>query len=168
MGHDHLDPLGEHISPLSMYIGVFGALLVLTVLTVLVSTSVDLGAASIFVAMGIALVKGTLVATYFMHLKYDTKLNVFVFISSLLFMGIFFAFTATDLGYRGQVNPMTDTFVLRHEEAAMSAEEARRAEAAAKAAAAMPAAQVAPVNPAPAAPPAPAPVVAPAAAAPVR
>lgn len=167
MGHDHLDAMGEHVSPISMYIGVFGALLVLTVLTVLVSTSIDLGAASIFVAMGIALVKGSLVATYFMHLKYDTKLNVFVFVSSLLFMGIFFAFTATDLGYRGQVLPYTDTFVLRDEEAATSGEEARRAETAAKAAAAMPAPQGAPVDaaapvgvpvapvPAPAAAPAP-------------
>ena len=121
---------GEHVTPLPMYFLVYGALLVLTVLTVLVSLA-DLGDAAIYVAMVVALTKGTLVATYFMHLKWDDKFNVFVFSSALLFMSIFFVVTALDLGFRGQVNPETGTFVLREEQAAIAAEEARKNAAAA-------------------------------------
>ena len=142
MGHGH-EHNGEHISPLSLYFGIYGALLVLTVITVLVSIA-DLGAAAIYVAMLVALTKGTLVATFFMHLKWDDKFNVFVFTSSLLFMSIFFIVTALDLGFRGVVNPETDTFVLRDEQAAVAAEEARKNAAAAKAAAAEAATAAAP------------------------
>jgi cytochrome c oxidase subunit 4 len=134
MGNEH-EHHGEHISPLPLYFGVYGALLVLTVLTVLVSLA-DLGAAAIYAAMAVAMVKATLVATFFMHLKWDDKFNVFVFTSALLFMSIFFIVTALDLGFRGAVNPETDTFVLRDEQAAIAAEEARKNAAAAEAAAA--------------------------------
>ena len=135
MGHGH-EHHGEHVTPLPLYFVIYGALLVLTVLTVLVSLA-DLGDAAIYVAMVVALTKGTLVATFFMHLKWDDKFNVFVFTSALLFMGIFFVVTALDLGFRGQVNPEAGTFVLRNEQAAIAAEEARKnAEAAAEAAAA--------------------------------
>lgn len=133
MGHDH-EHHGEHVTPLPLYFAVYGALLVLTVITVLVSIA-DLGSAAIYVAMAVALTKGTLVATYFMHLKWDDKFNVFVFTSALLFMSIFFIVTALDLGFRGQINPETDTFVLRNEQAAIAAEEARKNAAAAAAAA---------------------------------
>ena len=124
----------EHISPLSMYFAVFGALIVLTVLTVAVSY-MGLGKASIWVAMVVALAKASLVAMYFMHLKWDDKLNQLTFIISLVFMSFFFIFVALDIGYRGEVVPETDTFVLQHEEQA-AAEEAARLEAAAAAEAA--------------------------------
>ena len=38
----------------------------------------DLGPISIYIAMGIAVVKASAVALYFMHLKYDEKINGFV------------------------------------------------------------------------------------------
>jgi cytochrome c oxidase subunit 4 len=120
-GHPH-----EHISPLSMYFGVFGALLVLTVITVWVST-LGLGAISIYVAMFVAIIKAYMVCAYFMHLKWDSPFNRLVFISSIVFMSIFFIITATDIGFRGQINPETDTMVLRQEENATAAEAARKA-----------------------------------------
>ncbi|MBT9555976.1 MAG: cytochrome C oxidase subunit IV family protein [Myxococcales bacterium] len=120
-GHPH-----EHISPLSMYFGVFGALLVLTVITVWVST-LGLGPIAIYVAMFVAIIKAFMVCAYFMHLKWDSPFNRLVFISSIVFMAIFFVITATDLGYRGQINPETDTMVLRQEENATAAEAARKA-----------------------------------------
>lgn len=119
-----------HVSSLLDYLKIFGALLVLTVVTVGVSYA-GLGKASIAVAMVVALVKAFLVAAYFMHLKYDEKFNILVFVSALLFMSIFFVVTATDLGYRGDVVPEEDTFVLQREEQAR-ADEQKRLDAAAK------------------------------------
>ena len=118
-GHGH-----GHVASLFDYIKIFGALLVLTVITVGVSYA-GLGKASIYVAMGVAVVKAFLVAAFFMHLKYDEKFNVLVFVSALLFLSIFFVIVATDLGYRGDVNPEEDTFVLQHEDAAKAKEQKR-------------------------------------------
>lgn len=73
-GHGHSgDQLG-HILPFSLYIKVLVALLILTVVTVAISR-VDFGALNLVVAMGIASVKATLVALFFMHLKYEDKLT---------------------------------------------------------------------------------------------
>ncbi len=103
----------EHISPVSTYVKVFVALLVLTALTYGVSY-MDLGNASLPVAMLVAFAKASLVCMYFMHLKYDDRYNVFVFISTILFVAIFFAFTIFDLVQRDAINPEQDTFFRAH------------------------------------------------------
>ena len=46
---------------------------------------------------GIATIKATLIAVYFMHLRYDKPFNTIVFVSSLLFVGLFLALTLMDL-----------------------------------------------------------------------
>jgi caa(3)-type oxidase subunit IV len=99
----------EHISPKSLYWKVFGALMVLTVVTVGVSY-VGLGPASLTVAMAVAVVKATLVCMYFMHLKYDERYHVFVFLSTLIFVGIFFMFTLFDLNSRAKLSEEQGTF----------------------------------------------------------
>ncbi len=102
----------EHISPVSSYMKVFGALLVLTALTYAVSY-MNLGAASLAVAMFVAVIKATLVCMYFMHLKYDERYHVFVFLSTILFVGIFFTFTLFDLSSRDEINEEQDSFFQR-------------------------------------------------------
>ncbi len=103
----HADHNGHHVSGMGLYLGVFGALLVLTVATVLVSTEALFhGAMSIGVAMAIATVKASLVATFFMHLKWDRTFNVIVFVASLWFAGLFFSFTLLDLSSRTRVDPV--------------------------------------------------------------
>lgn len=99
------DGLGHHISPLRVYIAVFGALLLFTVLTYAVSFA-GLGPAALPVAMLVACVKATLVVTFFMHLKYDEKFNRLVFLSSFFFMGVFFIITLTDVATRAVVDPV--------------------------------------------------------------
>lgn len=106
-----------HTLPLWLYYAVFGTLVFLTVVTVAVSYA-DLGPLAFPVAMLVALVKAGFVAGYFMHLKYDDRFISFLFIGSVLTMGLFFAFTFLDLGSRGMVNPETDNFTLREEAAA--------------------------------------------------
>lgn len=102
-GDEHHDGLGHHISPLSTYFAVYGALLVLTVLTVAVSYAELPPEQSIPAAVAVASVKATLVAAWFMHLKYDKRFNVFIFLAALWFMAVFFIFTLFDLTSRGKV-----------------------------------------------------------------
>lgn len=104
----------EHVSPVRSYIAVLGALFVLTGLTYAVSYA-DLGPASLSVAMFVAVIKATLVAMYFMHLRYDDRYHAFVFVSSLLFVAIFFAFTLLDIGSRDLINEEQGNFVRRQD-----------------------------------------------------
>ena len=73
--HAHHADLGhEHVTPLSVYFGIFGALMALTAITVAVAW-VNLGSLNILVALGVAVFKASLVVLYFMHLKYSSKLT---------------------------------------------------------------------------------------------
>lgn len=99
----------EHVSPMSTYVKVLLALFVLTGLTYAVSFA-SLGPASLWVAMGVAFVKATLVCMFFMHLKYDERYHVFVFLSTIIFVTIFFLFTIFDLQSRGRLNDEQETF----------------------------------------------------------
>ncbi len=103
--HGHGDE--PHVLPLSVYLGVWAALVLLTAFTVAVSRF-DFGTANTFVALLVATVKGSLVALYFMHLRYDNKLNLIILISSLMFVSIFFTPTLIDLGTRGAIDPIKD------------------------------------------------------------
>ena len=80
---EHPHEIHEHVSPKPLYLKILTALLFLTILTVLVSEA-DLGAASLSVAMMVAVVKASLVVGYFMHLKYDDRYHLFIFISTLI------------------------------------------------------------------------------------
>jgi len=95
--HEH------HILPLKIYLAVGFGLLVLTVITVAVSFA-DFGGFNLVVAMLIATIKATLVALYFMHLKYDNKLYLSIFVISLLFLAVFIVFTMFDTLNRGEIN----------------------------------------------------------------
>jgi cytochrome c oxidase subunit 4 len=80
----------SHVLPIKLYLGVYGALVVLTYVTVQVSL-LDLGKPAIYVAMAVAIVKASLVLGYFMHLKFDVRFNTFVFLSSVVFLLLFFS-----------------------------------------------------------------------------
>ena len=84
-----------HVMPLRVLFGVFGALLVLTVLTVAV-TWVDLGSFNLYIALAVAVVKATLVALYFMHLRYDKPFNALALVATLLFVALFIGFALLD------------------------------------------------------------------------
>jgi cytochrome c oxidase subunit IV len=82
------------------YLNVWGALLVLTVVTVAASYIQFGGPFNILIAMLIATVKAALVCLYFMHLKEDNRLNQVVFVSSFVFLLIFALLTISDVMYR--------------------------------------------------------------------
>ncbi len=117
-GHDH----EHHILPLSVYYSVAGALFVLTVITVAVA-QYDFGSMNIIVAMAVAAVKASLVALFFMHLKYDNKLYASFFVGSLVFLATFVVFTMFDTETRGRIyedvnGPINQRAVIYNEDGA--------------------------------------------------
>lgn len=106
--HDHGHGHGlAHTMPVWMLCGVLGALLVLTIATVAV-TAVDLGAqGNLIVAMAIATIKAVLVCAFFMHLLWDKKFNLVLFLTSVLFLVLFLAMTTTD---RGEYQHLVDEY----------------------------------------------------------
>jgi cytochrome c oxidase subunit 4 len=78
-------------------------LLILTVITVTVSRF-DFGAMNIYVAMAVAVVKAMLVILIFMGMKWDTGFIRIIFVFTVIFMGIFMAFTLADINSRGDVD----------------------------------------------------------------
>lgn len=84
-----------HVVPVSTLVGVLVVLLGLTVITVAV-TFVDLGNLNLVVALVIALVKGSLVLLYFMHLRWDRPFNAVVLIAALVFVVIFVGLSLLD------------------------------------------------------------------------
>jgi cytochrome c oxidase subunit IV len=88
-----------HIAPAAFYWGIFAALVVLTVATVKVSYY-DFGSANIVIALLIASMKATLVAAFFMHLRYDKPFNTLILLAAFLFLSLFILLTWDDLGVR--------------------------------------------------------------------
>lgn len=94
--HDHDSNSGHvgHIQPGYIYRNILIALLVLTVITVGVAQIHFGGVWNIIVAMVVASIKASLVAMFFMHLKYEDKFTwlyalIPLFLLFLLIGGVF-------------------------------------------------------------------------------
>ena len=90
----------EHIDSVKTYAAVLIALLALTVITTLVAF-VDLGDFSVVAALAIAVTKMLLVALFFMHVRYSTKLTRLVIVGGLLWLAILLLLTLSDFFTRG-------------------------------------------------------------------
>jgi cytochrome c oxidase subunit IV len=105
---------GHHILSPAILLKTIGALVVLTFITVGLAFMergevIHFGeAGSIAVALFIAAIKATLVAMFFMALKYDNKVNALAFVMGIVFLVIFFVFTFLDTGFRGQLDGTPD------------------------------------------------------------
>ena len=84
-----------HVVPVRVYVFVFVSLLVLTALTT-GAAFVDLGPVNNLVAMGIAVLKATLVVLFFMHVRYSSRLTSLVVTAGLFWLVILIALTLTD------------------------------------------------------------------------
>ncbi|MBC7924315.1 MAG: cytochrome C oxidase subunit IV family protein [Bryobacteraceae bacterium] len=89
--HTHIasDPHHPHGGP-KVYATVLGGLLILTMITVGASY-IDFGGGTtnVIIAMLIASLKASLVALFFMHLRWDRPLSGIIFVFSLFFLGLF-------------------------------------------------------------------------------
>lgn len=128
MAHtDHHDPSGaphhgHYIIPFKVLATVFGALVALTVITVL-TAQLDLGSFNVPLALAIALTKAFLVVAFFMALKYDNRVNTLVFAVGTIFVLVFIVFTLIDTAMRGDLGIMEAGTIAdqqREEEALMA------------------------------------------------
>jgi cytochrome c oxidase subunit 4 len=92
--------MSGHVSPKGVYYTIFGALMVLTIVTVFAAT-VNLGHFNFPVAIGIAITKATLVILFFMHAKYSSKLTKLFVGTAFFFLVVLLALTMTDFLSRG-------------------------------------------------------------------
>jgi len=132
---EHPHESHEHITPIPVYIGVFVALLILTGLTYAVSFA-NLGPGSLPVAMLVAAMKGSLVVAFFMHLAFEDRFYLFIFLTSLILIALFFGFIIFDVNSSGLLNDESrvgnprEYKHMAEQEMAPTAEEAAAAEAA--------------------------------------
>ena len=102
---EHLDTESErmhHVTPPSIYLGVFAALIVFTALTVWIAF-IDLGWLNTPVALLIAGIKASLVVLYFMHVRWSNHVIWIVVVGSIFWLGILFVLTFSDYFSRGLV-----------------------------------------------------------------
>ena len=97
MSHTTHAPEGRvgHVVPLPVLFAVLATLLVMTFVTVAVSW-LDFGRLNLWIALGVATFKASLVLLFFMHLKYDKPFNAIVIIISMALVVLFIAIALTD------------------------------------------------------------------------
>lgn len=94
------DHAAHHVVPRKIYYRIFGALMLMTAITVGVAY-IDLGPINTIVAIVIACLKAMIVVLYFMHVKFGTRLVKLTVIAGLYWMGILLTLTLSDYLTRG-------------------------------------------------------------------
>jgi cytochrome c oxidase subunit 4 len=89
------DLMAKHITSEKTYYLIFAALIGMTLLTVALSF-VKLGGLHLIVGLAIATTKAVLVALFFMHLLYTSRLSWTMFLSGLFWLGILLSLTLAD------------------------------------------------------------------------
>ena len=88
--------IAHHVVPIKTYLAIFGALLVLTTLTVWVAFQHLGDPWNDVVAMAIAITKATLVVLIFMHVKWGSPMVKLSVVSAVLFLLLLFGITWSD------------------------------------------------------------------------
>lgn len=88
-----------HIVPDLTQIRVFGALILLTAITVAASVMYP-GKIGIAVAMVVTPMKATLILMYFMHLKFERPVFVIMFLVAVAILALVMGLTIVDYQYR--------------------------------------------------------------------
>ena len=111
---EHGQTNSHHIVSPGTYLVIIVTLMVLTIVTVL-AAFVDMGRFNIVVALGIAVVKASLVVLFFMHAKYSPKRTQLVIVAGIFWLGLLLFMTMGDyvtrVDYRGIKYPMTQLIV---------------------------------------------------------
>lgn len=88
----------EHVTAFNVYIKVAAALFALTFLTVGAhAIGEHLQPFTALIAFAIATIKALLVILFFMHLKYETKINRAIFVSGFIFLAVLIGICFLDI-----------------------------------------------------------------------
>ena len=85
----------EHVVPKKIYVAIWAALLLMTLVTTLVAF-VDLGRFNTVVALSVATFKASLVVLFFMGAKYAPQLTRVAIICGIFFLALLLAFSMVD------------------------------------------------------------------------
>lgn len=96
--------MSQHVVPQRIYFAIFGALMVLTAVTVFVAF-IDLGILNNVIMLTIACTKALLVILYFMHVRYSSRLTWVFVAAGFFWLAILLAFTLADYITRGTIAP---------------------------------------------------------------
>lgn len=107
---DHADD-HRHVVPLKTYFLIFGGLMVLLLITV-GAAELDFSSIlgenfawlNIVVALAVAVTKAYLIVSYFMHVKYSSRLIALFSVAAYFFVAIMFLMTYGDYMTRGWLN----------------------------------------------------------------
>jgi cytochrome c oxidase subunit 4 len=102
--HGHEEGHHGPKNPVRVFVLTLTTLLILTVITVVVA-QFDLGEANVFAAMLIATVKATVVALFFMHLRWDKPMNSIILGTALVMLGLLLSFSFMDSSTRINLIP---------------------------------------------------------------
>ena len=97
--------MSDHVSPVSLYITIFGLLMVLTGVTV-AAAYLNLGQLNFTVAIAIALFKASLVIWYFMHVKWQSHMTKLTLATGLFFLAILLGMSLIDYVSRDFYNAL--------------------------------------------------------------
>jgi cytochrome c oxidase subunit 4 len=92
--------MSQHVMSVRTNLIVFGALMALLALTIWVAYF-DLGTLGLAIAMGIAVIKATLIVLYFMHVRFGSPLTWVFSGAAFFWLAIFILLTLNDYLTRG-------------------------------------------------------------------
>lgn len=95
--------MSSHVESIKIYLAIFAALLIGTLLTVLVAF-VDLGVFNNVIAITIACLKALLVILYFMHVRHTSRLTWIFVATGFVWLVILFMLLLPDYFTRGGWN----------------------------------------------------------------
>ena len=91
---------GHNVAPITLYLAIFGALMVGTILTVVVA-KFDFGFMNNVIMLAIAITKALLVVLFFMHVRWSSRLTWVVAGAGFFWLLIMFSLTMSDYMSRG-------------------------------------------------------------------
>lgn len=89
----------NHIVPFKTHALVLAGLITMTLLSV-AATQIHLGTLTVMIALLLATTKASLVLTFFMHLKFDSRFFAFMVTGVMFLIGIVIFITLLDYIYR--------------------------------------------------------------------
>lgn len=100
-----MEAQGHHITSVKTLLTVATALIILTIITVIFGYLNFPPPYNVIAAIGIAVVKASLVAMFFMNLYWDKKFNALILVISIIFLSALVGITMLDTMFRHAVIP---------------------------------------------------------------
>lgn len=93
----------EHSNTAAYYVKIWAILLVLLAISI-IGPFAGIRELTILTAFGVAIIKAVIVASEFMHLRFEKNYMIYLLLTMLLLMGVFYFGVAPDVGTGGGQN----------------------------------------------------------------